>query len=127
MMGLDMTVWAESKQINSDAEKNIREIAYWRKHPALHNYLFSNFSGDASDDNVTPILLDKEMVEKILVDISKDVYSKNSPEGFFWGRSHQFDEPEYVEQKADDLSQFKKVLTELAEPDADDVFYEAWY
>lgn len=120
-MGLDMNLYIKLKD-----GKECHEHRSWRKHPALHDYLFKTFAPEAEDDNLTSLYLSKHNIEKIIEDIKNDVYGKNSPSGFFWGHSLLVGDEGYKEQKAKDLEAFEYVHR-LVKKENSEVYYEAWY
>ena len=122
-MGLDMALYIQSK--DEDEEKDY-EHRYWRKHPALHRYLFKTFAPEAKSDNLTSLYLTKHDIEKIIKDIKNDVYGENSPSGFFWGNSLLVGDEGYEDQKEDDLEAFESAHN-LIEKEECKVYYEAWY
>lgn len=80
-MGLDMYLY----------EKQVHEVAYWRKANAIHNWFVSNF---ATVDDCTPISLTKqdlvdlrELCMKVLEVHTEDYAQEMLPpaEGFFFG------------------------------------------
>ena len=119
-MGLDMNLYIESKDGKESPER------YWRKHPALHSYLFKTFAPEAEDDNLTSLYLSKHNIEKIIEDIKNDVYGNNSPSGFFWGDSLLVGDEGYEKQKAKDLEAFE-YAHQLVKKENSKVYYEAWY
>jgi len=120
-MGLDMNLYLETKNAENDLE-----IGYWRKHPSLHEYLFSTFADPEQSDNVTRLDLDTDSIKKIIEDIKNDVYGSESPKGFFWGNSPLVGDEGHEEQKAKDLDIFENALS-LLNDFKGNVYYQAWY
>ena len=79
------------------------ELAYWRKHPALHGYIVHEFGG--GEDDCKPIELGLEQLGQLLDAIDQDQLLTDTT-GFFFGQSPHSDEPEeaewYQEQKKED-------------------------
>lgn len=126
-MGLDMgahaTRFSPDKPVAFTVPEGaeVRELAYWRKHPNLHGWMQrlaveKGFSADPSDFNCVPLLLTSEDIDRL----EKDVLSDNLPatSGFFFGASSP-------EDKADDLTFIGLAREVIAE--GLNVFYDSWW
>lgn len=102
------------------------EVAYWRKHPSLHHYLFSTYAPNERKDNLTELYLGENDLKKIIRDIKNDVYGRKSPGGFFWGESYLVGDENYEQQKANDKEIFEKAL-QLMQTNKKPIYYQAWY
>lgn len=117
-MGLD-----QYGKIRNPETGEVTEIAYWRKHNALHGwmehkYLEKNpdFEGDF---NCIPL----ELTIEDLNELEKDVLGKNLPEtnGFFFGSDSR-----YISDYANrDLEFIKNAKNALAE--GMQVAYDSWW
>lgn len=115
-MGLDMhlygrktiMVWGEEapKEDGFELAAKTLELGYWRKHPNLHGFIVDTFAD--GEDNCQEIFLDEQDLQDIITAIEEDDLPYT--EGFFFGESPKKDDPEYAEQKKEDLDIIKKAL-----------------
>lgn len=116
-MGLDMYFRARPKQPTE-------EIAYWRKHNALHHwfeqYAIAQKLVESPDDfNCVDVPLISELLDQLEADVRE---GKLEPtKGLFFGAT-EYDPKEYME---DDLAAIAKARERLAE--GDDVVYTSWW
>lgn len=126
-MGLDMYAFATTKDnVKHNGKEYLpymeehpsEEFFYWRKHPALHGWMFSrllakvNIKGDSLNEeemtfNNSYLLLEKEDIE----DLRKDLNDFNLPwdtSGFFFGS----DNPQTLKMNKDEKKQFFKKMIE---------------
>jgi hypothetical protein len=127
-MGLDMYVYKTeisnveiddnlmiTKVKNSDYYKD-EEFFYWRKHPAIHNWMENLYydRGGKGTFNGELILLDKDTLKKL----KKDLVKRNlnyETSGFFFGNSQNPDSQAFIPQLKRDLSFVTSALKEMRE------------
>jgi|SRR5210317_242221 hypothetical protein len=117
-MGLD-----QFAKVRNPETGEVSEIAYWRKHNALHGWMENryrkqnpDFSGDF---NCVPF----ELKAKDLDDLEFDIHFRGLPEtnGFFFGGDSRFDD-----RKKEETSAFiQKARNALAE--GMQVAYDSWW
>jgi hypothetical protein len=127
-MGLDMYVYKTeinnleindnlmiTKMINKDFYKN-EEFFYWRKHPALHNWMQNVYfdRGGEGDFNGEPVLLDKDTLKKLKKDLVKRNLNYDAI-GFFFGNSQNPNSQAFIPQLKKDLSFVISALKEIKE------------
>lgn len=86
-MGLDQFGKARNPQT-----EEVIEIAYWRKHNALHGWMERLWrdQGGSGDFNCVPLELTKENLERLREIVEADALP--ATEGFFFGRDSRHDE-----------------------------------
>jgi len=113
-MGLDMYLY----------EKQVHEVAYWRKANAIHNWFITNF---ATVDDCTPISLEKqdlyvlrELCIKVLDVHTVDYAQEMLPptEGFFFGGT------EVDEWYWQNLEETVELLNKALAESVDDAMFE---
>ena len=125
-MGLDMyaySVPASAVKGNFEADFEFKkELAYWRKHNALHAWmqeLYRHKGGDAESFNCIPLLLTTEDLNNLITDAKRS--KLKSAQGFFWGGQY-----EYTEEIAnEDIDFAHKALAEIDKGYA--VYYDSWW
>lgn len=125
-MGLDMYMYRHNK---GDFDDERVEVAYWRKHNALHGFLNSLQPQDIEDLEIVP--LSKDNLEEIL-DLSKAIMRKDlDPElsmptfgGFFFG-TYEYDDW-YYNRTQDTIDQIEKILKET-DFEKQAIYYQAWW
>ena len=125
-MGLDMYAFVvpasgakDDFEVDTEFKK---ELAYWRKHNALHAWmenLYREKGGDAPSFNCIPVRLTEEDLNQLIKDAKAQLLK--SKEGFFWGSQYNYDE-EYARQ---DIDFAYKALAEIAKGYA--VYYDSWW
>ena len=132
-MGLDMYAFSVKPEaviddfsFNREAtEDAVTEIAYWRKHRHLHNYmekLYRDKGGKAVSFNCTPIRLSKDdltELEDLILDNQLDTY--DAP-GFFFGVSPCY---ENEDDKARDVDFIREAWRAIQDGKA--VYYDSWW
>ena len=129
-MGLDMNAYAVNKteMVNADAETDIElnedaitiEVAYWRKHGALHNWMKELYLAKGGEDevfNTNTVILTMEDLAQLKIRVLEG--SLEHRDGFFFGSDMS------EESKVYDL----EFISEAEEYIAEDyvVFYSSWW
>lgn len=118
-MGLDMYGYARK----GGEESNV-ELAYWRKHNALHNWMETRFleRGGSGTFNCVPLQLTTEDLDRL----EADVKGRNLEPtvGFFFG-SPEYSEEDWAETEKQDLAFVEKAREHLAQGYA--VYYNSWW
>lgn len=119
-MGLDMSLYGEIHNFGIGDDKPMLdgyplakqtvELSYWRKHPNLHGFIVQEFADGV--DECQRIELDDDDLVKIIEAIKDNKLPFT--EGFFFGRSTMYGEPEYEEQRDYDIGIFEKAREWLA-------------
>jgi hypothetical protein len=108
-MGLDMYAYAATQPNASDNAGALvqREIAYWRKHPNLHGWMFNLWQSKGNEGNFNGDEL--ELTWNDLEELEQDIVNKRLPatSGFFFGSNS---DDRYREQ---DLAFVRKAKAEL--------------
>lgn len=120
-MGLDMNLFGRKTVMDWSVDRPMEdgfpvaartlELGYWRKHPNLHGYIVDNFADGV--DECQEIYLYEDDLEDIIQAVQDDLLPYT--EGFFFGVSPTKDQPEYNEQKQEDIAILKKALDWLRE------------
>lgn len=125
-MGLDMYAYVvPASSAKSDFKMDDefkKELAYWRKHNALHSWmekLYREKGGDALSFNCIPMRLTEEDLNKLIEDAKALLLASQT--GFFWGSQYNYD-AEYAKQ---DIDFAYKALAEIAKGYA--VYYDSWW
>lgn len=125
-MGLDMYIYkTEISNIEVDDNlmitnvidnNNNEEFFYWRKHPALHNWMENLYVDRGGDKtfNGEPVLLDKDTLKKLKKDLVKRNL-KYDTVGFFFGNSQNPDSQAFIPQLKRDLSFVTAALRAIKE------------
>ena len=117
-MGLDMYIFSQT------SEREPEEIAYWRKHNALHHWfcnkaIAQELVDSPSDFNGIHVPIDEELLEELVKDIKEEKLTPT--EGFFFGIT-EYDPSDY---KEDDLQQLEEVASALKS--GKKVYYDSWW
>ena len=105
--------------------EDVTEIAYWRKHRHLHNYmekLYREKGGTAPSFNCTPVRLTPEDLNKLEDLIKSGGLKDYGNPGFFFG---SWDLYEDIEEKKRDLVFILEAR--LAIEDGKSVYYDSWW
>lgn len=133
-MGLDMYLFSKEKHpdntdfsIAKDTESS--EIAYWRKHNALHALMYEVYQkngGTCSFDefNCVPVRLSIRDLNYILRRIEDCDLTANS--GFFFGNTDYMREYEGSTQQEYDIEVIARAIREISVSDKD-VYYDSWW
>ena len=92
-MGLDMYAYVAFKDNDHNSNSDIREIAYWRKHPNLHGWmerLWEEKGRPGVEQNYNDVMFNGVELELTWDDLDRleqDIKAGNLPytEGFFFG------------------------------------------
>lgn len=123
-MGLDMYLFAEKNGVNAETGRaNAEQIAYWRKHNALHHWfdqLYREKHGESAPEfNCENVYLTTNDLDRLEADIKEARLTPTS--GFFFG-STDYDPSEEMEA---DLAAVAKARAEIAA--GHPVFYTSWW
>ena len=131
-MGLDMYLYGAVHKIDGEtctSEINLKEVAYWRKHNAIHNWMVENVQHGV--DNCALYYLDDTHLKKLLV-ACKQVLENPTAEnamrilptvdGFFFGGTDLNCEYE-LEYYLDGLKYTVEAIRELINDDTYDYYY----
>lgn len=129
-MGLDMYAYSvdiENVVNDFDFKEGERrtELAYWRKHRHLHNYmerLYREKGGDAESFNCIPLRLTLEDIDELEEAIKSNEICQHSNPGFFFGSGDCYDFPE---EKERDLNFIAEARQAIGENKA--VYYDSWW
>ena len=125
-MGFDQWAYATSRRFDSDVDFETehlikKDLAYWRKHPDLHGWMFDLYKKkggkcDANDFDCVPVALSLNDLERL----EKDIKERNLPhtEGFFFGESSE-------DEIQSDLEFIAKAKEQLVVGNS--VFYDSWW
>lgn len=127
-MGLDMYAFSMSNRaviddFSFDREFKKQEIAYWRKHNALHGWmeaLYRQKGGNDDSFNCIPLRLTKEDMEQLILDIKENKIKPT--EGFFFGSTEDYYDADIREQ---DIRFANQVMSEIDGGRA--VYYDSWW
>lgn len=127
-MGLDMYAFSMSNRaviddFSFDQEFKTQEIAYWRKHNALHGWmeaLYRQKGGNAKEFNCIPLRLTKEDMEQLILDINADTIKPTA--GFFFGSTEDYYDSDMRER---DIRFANQVMSEIDNGRA--VYYDSWW
>lgn len=122
-MGLDMYIYKTSHDkveldenllIIKDNSKELEDFFYWRKHPAIHDWMNNLYYDRGGKDtfNGINLYLDKNDLKKL----KKDLIKKNlnyEASGFFFGSSPNPNSQEFIRQLKIDLQFIFKALKEI--------------
>ena len=105
-------------------ERDPEEVAYWRKHNALHNWFCNKAIAQELVDtpinfNGVRVPIDEELLEELVKDIMEE--NLTPVEGFFFGGTGY----DPADDKEDDLEQLEKVASELKL--GKKVYYDSWW
>jgi hypothetical protein len=117
-MGLDM--YACFHKQNDD---ETTEIAYWRKHNALHNWMQQHSGIDADKFNCIRFYLTKELLEELKEDILNCNLECTS--GFFFGNTEYMQEYKEIYQGGD--LNFVNEALELIKDKDNLIYYTSWW
>lgn len=125
-MGLDMYAFVVPESgAKGDFEMDSEfrnELAYWRKHNALHAWmeqLYRAKGGDAESFNCIPLRLTREDLNKLIDDAK--AFRLQSATGYFWGSAYDYDKA----TAAQDIEFAHKALAELDKGYS--VYYDSWW
>lgn len=124
-MGLDMYAYSVPAEAVIDdfsfADGEKTEIAYWRKHNALHGWMESQFiaKGGEGEFNCQPIRLTEDMLKELRTQIKGK--SLECTSGFFFGGNYEYDD--WFAQR--DLQFVLEALTIVQSGGA--VYYDSWW
>jgi hypothetical protein len=121
-MGLDMYVFMSTKdEVKVDDDllitvfaDNSDEFFYWRKHPAIHNWmeiLYYDRGGEGTFNGV-PVYLDKDTLRSLKRDIVRGKLNYEAA-GFFFGSSAKPDTQEGYIRLRKDLEFVNNALQEI--------------
>lgn len=124
-MGLDMYAYTRDPRQPADAEPT--QLAYWRKHNALHGWMerlwvekgCPGAAERGNSFNCLPLALTAEDLDRLEAAVRANALEPT--EGFFFGPAN-YDTREYVE---DDLNFITLARTALAE--GLHVYYDSWW
>lgn len=123
-MGLDMYIYKgyrDEIELNEDNliiegsyEQKSGEFFYWRKHPAIHDWMNNLYYDRGGTDtfNGIDLYLDKNDLKKL----KKDLVKRNlnyEASGFFFGSSPNPNSQEFIRQLKKDLEFIFKALKEI--------------
>ena len=102
-------------------EGEVEEIAYWRKHNALHGWMESLYrkKGGTEEFNCIPVELNKTDLELLELVVTSGMLPET--QGFFFGGDTRFCE-DYKEQTLDFIEKARKYLSRGWE-----VAYDSWW
>ena len=133
-MGLDMYLFGANYKINGEtlsSEITLKEVAYWRKHNAIHNWFVKNVQNDV--DNCAMYCVAHDHL-KMLLDVCNKVLENPTPEnamkllptkrGFFFG-GYDLEDDYEMEYYLDGLKYTVKVINELLKEDFTYFMYES--
>lgn len=147
MMGLDMYAYSVDSTYKKEVDEfnsypsnerqtlidlnhrftgDLEEIASWRKHNALHNWMEDLYreKGFTDDFNCTMMELTREDILRLKDSIDNNNLTCTS--GFFFGDTNYMENGEYEEfYKDSDLSFIEEALDEL--DDGRFIYYESWW
>ena len=115
-MGLDSFA-----KVRNPETGEVSEIAYWRKHNALHGWMERLWrdQGGEGDFNCIPLELNEDQLDRLEQDILSDCLPET--QGFFFGSDSRFDD-----RKKEETSAFiQKARNALAE--GMQVAYDSWW
>ena len=124
-MGLDQYAYSVPAEAVIDdfsfAEGEKTEIAYWRKHNALHGWMKSQFvaKGGTGDFNCQPIRLTEDMLKELRKQIEGRTLECTS--GFFFGGTYEYDD--WLAER--DLQFVNEALALIISGGA--VYYDSWW
>ena len=129
-MGLDMfafkTKFKPSQEVDFQEELNgsdVEEIHYWRKHPNLHGWmeaLYREKGGEGEDFNGDLLLLSKEDLDRLAMDLLATEPNMPDTSGFFFGKSTGSEE-----EIQNDLKFVKEAHRAIEEGYT--VYYDSWW
>lgn len=124
-MGLDM--YGMAKKIGSE-EEDI-EIAYWRKHNALHNWMEKLWESKTAPENMEGDFncVDVPLTKEDLLKLQTDVLEGNLEPaiGFFFGDQSYMDNYTGSYTQAEDLVFIAKALASIEE--GREIYYTSWW
>lgn len=102
-------------------EGEVEEIAYWRKHNALHGWMESLYrkKGGTEEFNCVPVELNKTDLELLELVVTSGMLPET--QGFFFGGDTRFCE-DYKEQTLEFIKKARKYLSQGWE-----VAYDSWW
>lgn len=117
-MGLDMYMFARKKEVEGP-----EEVAYWRKHNALHGWFEARYRKENPDFDQDFNCVDMPLTEELLTDLETDIKAKalTPTSGFFFGNTN-YDPSEDAQY---DLDAIQNARARLAE--GEEVFYYSWW
>lgn len=124
-MGLDMYAYSVSAEAVIDdfsfKDGAKTEIAYWRKHNALHGWMKSQFiaKGGTGDFNCQPLRLTEDNLKELRTKIKEK--SLECTSGFFFGGTYEYDD----ECAASDMQFVTEALAIVRSGGA--VYYDSWW
>lgn len=124
-MGLDMYAYSVPAEAVIDdfsfADGEKTEIAYWRKHNALHGWMHEQFvaKGGTGEFNCQPIRLTEDMLKELRKQIKGR--SLKCTKGFFFGGAYEYDD----DCAKNDLKFVTEALTIVRSGGA--VYYDSWW
>ena len=91
--------------------KNLDEVFYWRKHPAIHDWMSDLYykRGGTGEFNGVAIILKKEDIHQLKEDITNFNLNYDAS-GFFFGKSIHPKSQEYEDDHLNDLEFIEKCL-----------------
>lgn len=114
-MGLDMTLYRTTIQCDKFNYKNAKEVGYWRKANAVHNWFVQNCQGGVDDCRCS--VVGKDKLEELLMTCKKVMNITSSPRdllpttsGYFFG-STAYDEG-YFYDIENTINILEKILAE---------------
>ena len=111
---------------NGEIDERI-ELAYWRKHNALHNWMHKKFmekvTDETSDFNCVPLELSVEDLDQLYEDVLN--CRLECSEGFFFGGTAYMNGYKGSDLQRDDLTFV--IDAKRAIEAGNTVFYSAWY
>jgi len=133
-MGLDMFAYAVKNEgdFNSDERE---ELAYWRKHNALHAWMWDlweekgkpefdpeTMGGSFGEFNCAPVRLESQDLDRLEAAV---IGRKLTPTGgFFWGDT-DYSEEDWAYYRKEDLAFIKKAKKAI--DDGLVVYYNSWW
>ena len=125
-MGLDMyafVVPASGAKDDFEMDNEFKkEIAYWRKHNALHAWmqdLYREKGGDAPSFNCIPLRLTEADLNRLIEDARALLLESKT--GFFWGGSYSYD----ADTAKPDIDFAYKALADITKGYS--VYYDSWW
>lgn len=133
-MGLDMYALAVNKAdctiidnrevVLEDEEDTSEDLAYWRKHNALHGWMkqLYNEKGGREEFNLINLVLTKEDIDRLETDI--DNHALVPVPGFFFGST------DYTKEDWEEVTKRDKAFIQLAKDALNEgkiVFYSSWW
>lgn len=118
-MGLDQNIF----------EVVYEEVAYWRKHPAIHQWFCDKWleihdDKTADDFNCVDLRLTVDMIQELIEDIIDNKLNYDAS-GFFFGRSLQPSGEGFEQQKEQDLKYLNDTLRRLQ--NGKNCVYSSWW